>query len=157
VRRKDRVWRGELGVVSADVLTTLGGSLGTPRTEAEIGALLRFGLTLPRDFGVSTVESSQTTSAASRRERDPLTFHFFGGAAGRAVGYDVFLDGNSFQDGPSVDREPFVGDLLAGVAMQWGGFRLSYTAVARSAEFDGRGASHVFGSLHLGWTGGAGS
>lgn len=51
----------------------------------------------------------------------------FVGAEGRAVGRNIFLDGNSFKDSPAVDKKPFVTDAIAGVAFTYSKVRLSYT------------------------------
>ena len=61
----------------------------------------------------------------------------------------MFLDGNMFRDSHSVNRKPFVGEAQAGIAAQWGNFRVSLGQVLRSKEFDGQAGSQSFGSLAL--------
>ncbi len=73
----------------------------------------------------------------------------FASADGRLVGRNIFLDGNTFSDGPSVDKKPLVGDATAGVAFTLGEYRLSYSINARSKEFDGQDDESVFGALTL--------
>jgi len=42
-----------------------------------------------------------------------------------------------------------VGDLQVGLVVQWDSFRISYTQVLRSKEFEGQDVSDVLGSLSL--------
>lgn len=75
----------------------------------------------------------------------------FAGADGRAVGRNIFLDGNTFEDSPSVDKRPLVADLSAGLALTYGRTRLSYTLNWRSEEFENQDTPHIFGALSLGY------
>ncbi len=69
----------------------------------------------------------------------PFGYYVYVAAQGRAVGRNIFLDGNTFEDSRSVDKKPLVGDLSAGVAMFWSDdFRLDASATYRSKEFDGQ-------------------
>lgn len=81
--------------------------------------------------------------------RSRLGWSVFGGVEGRAVGRNIFLDGNTFRDSHSVDKELFVYDLNAGVSFTYGPVRTSYTIVRRSKEFKTQDTSAVFGGLSL--------
>ena len=54
-----------------------------------------------------------------------------------------------WRDSPSVDPRRFVADLQAGLALQFGGYELSYTHVFRTPEFEGDEGLSDFGSLTL--------
>ena len=82
---------------------------------------------------------------------DRLGWYLFAGAEGRAVGRNIFLDGNTFQDSPSVDKNIFVGELSAGVVLTYDDFRIAYTHVIRSPEFEGQNGPSVFGGITVGW------
>lgn len=75
----------------------------------------------------------------------------FVGGDGRFVAHNVFLDGTNWRDSHRVDKEEFVYDLKAGFSLRWGNYRLTYTFVRRSREFEvapGRGDGvHDFGSV----------
>lgn len=98
-------------------------AVGTVRTFANIGAEFRAGLNLPDDFGTPSIGPSATTSTpvdgqmAADRAWFDLGAYLFLRVDGRAVARNIFLDGNTFSDSPSVDKYPFVSDLSAGVAM----------------------------------------
>ena len=65
------------------------------------------------------------------------------------MGRNIFLDGNTFEDSPSVDKRFFVGDANAGIAFTLGHYRLAYTINVRSKEFHNQEDEAVFGSLTL--------
>ena len=77
------------------------------------------------------------------------SWHLFAGVDGRLVGRNIFLDGNTFRDSSSVDKEYLVGDAAAGVAFTFDRYRLSYSYNYRSKEFKGQDDSSRFGSATL--------
>jgi len=154
-------WRlgGEPRGLSADLLPRFGGAVGNIATYAGIGAQLRAGWNLPPDFGYSVIRPGGTTAVDSLRDPDAddptlarprgFSVYLFAGGGGRAVLRDIFLNGNTFRDSHDVDHEPFVGDLLAGVTVGYGGLKLSLANVLRTREFRGQPHDHRFGSLTL--------
>jgi lipid A 3-O-deacylase len=78
-----------------------------------------------------------------------FSWSLFGGINGRAVGRNIFLDGNTFENSPSVDKKPFVYDINAGVDFTYGQTRLSYTLVHRSKEFDTQDETSIFGAVSI--------
>ncbi len=75
----------------------------------------------------------------------------FAGVEGRAIGRNIFLDGNSFTDSHSVDKKYFVADANAGVALMHGNTRITYTMNWRSKEFRNQEQDTVFGALSIGY------
>lgn len=75
----------------------------------------------------------------------------FAGVEARAVARDIFLDGNTFSDSPSVDRKPFVIDASVGGSIVLGRTRVAYTVNWRSKDFEGEDSGQLFGALSLGW------
>jgi len=82
---------------------------------------------------------------------DRFAWSIFAGVEGRAVGRNIFLDGNTFEDSPSVDKEHFVADANAGVAFTYGRAQLSYTLNYRTKEFDNQEDESLFGAISLGY------
>jgi hypothetical protein len=117
-------------------------------TYGAAGFTLRLGSDLDKDFGPPRIRPSLPGGACFRPEKG-FTWYLFAGLEGRAVLRNIFLDGNTFSDSHSVDKKPFVGDLQAGLAVQWGRFRFSYTEIFRSKEFEEQESADVFGSLSL--------
>ena len=117
-----------------------GGGLGNAYTYANAGADVRFGFNLPMDFGTCRILPVSCTIAAYdeklgffRRRR--LGIYFFLAVDGQAVLRDIYLDGNTFKDSHSVQKEPFVADLMMGTAFIAGRFRLSFANVYRTKMF----------------------
>ncbi len=130
---------------AADFIPHYGLSLGNVSTYANVGAEVRAGLRLPRDFGTPVIRSSADT--AIEREPGALGVHLFASFDLRFVARDLFLDGNTFRSGPSVRRRPGVADWQAGVAVNFRQFKISYSQAARTKEFYGQGRLQVFGSV----------
>ena len=145
-RRFDR--RDTLFGLEFDVIPYFGGSLGNVFTYAASGFTFRLGSHLDKDFGPPRIRPSLPGGVYFRLQKD-FTWYLFAGLGGRAVLHNIFLDGNTFSDSNSVDKKPFVGDLQAGLAAQWGRFRFSYTQIFRTKEFDGQDSADIFGALSL--------
>lgn len=129
---------------------SIGASVGNIHTYAQTGLSFRFGPEQAKqeDFPVRVRPSAPGTGYFEKAPNG-LSWSLFGGINGRAVGRNIFLDGNSFTNSHSVDKEPFVWDANAGVALTYGQTRLSYTLVHRSREFKTQDDSTVFGAISL--------
>lgn len=79
------------------------------------------------------------------------SWYLFGGVDGRVVARNIFLDGNSFTDSHSVDKNLFVADSNAGIALTYDQVRISYTVIHRTKEFADQSDSTVFGALSVGY------
>jgi hypothetical protein len=150
-RWRARPLRGEnFGRVEADVTPGVGLTLGTLRTEAKAGAVFRIGQGFGRDYGPPRVRPA--LAGIGHFEADQAaSWYVFAGVDLRAVGRNLFLDGNTWRDGPRVDRNPFVADLQAGAAVQLGDVRLVYTYVTRTQEFESQGGQQDFGVMAVSW------
>ena len=156
----ERRWRlyarALVETLGIDLVPHAGLSLGNVQTYANAGGTVRFGLNLPSDFGVQLARPGSVggTPADDLDPRVALNRNFsvfaFGAADGRAVARDIFLDGNTFRASRSVNKEPFVADLSAGLGLIAGPWQLTYTQVWRTREFKAqRGFYNNFGSVSL--------
>jgi lipid A 3-O-deacylase len=125
-----------------------GVAVGNAYDYVNVGALARVGVNLPDDFGPPRLEPSLPGSSFFE-PNGALSAYVFAGVDGRAVGRNIFLDGNSFEASPSVEKRILVGDLQLGAAVQLGGARLSFTHVFRSKEFATQASADQFGSVDL--------
>jgi hypothetical protein len=79
-----------------------------------------------------------------------LVWYVFAGGDGRAVAYDITLNGNPFQNSRSVSLTPLIGEVEFGVALMAFGTRLTYTQVLQTKEFQHQKSGlHQFGSFAL--------
>ena len=132
--------------LEVDVIPHFGGAIGNVFTYGAAGFVVRLGSGLEDDFGPPRIRPSLPGSSYFRPERG-FNWYIFGGAEGRFVLQNIFLDGNTFRDSHSVDKEELVGDLQAGLVLQWDRFWVSYTQILRSKEFDGQDSPDLFGSV----------
>ncbi|MFA6289712.1 MAG: lipid A deacylase LpxR family protein [Opitutaceae bacterium] len=130
----------------ADLIPHAGFSLGNVFTYANTGAEVRAGYRLPADFGSNLIRPSGDSNAAVR---PPFSLFLFAAVDGRAVARDITLDGNTFQDSPSVDKRPLVADLYTGIGMGTRHWQLTYAQAYRTKEFYGQTDRSVFGSLSV--------
>jgi hypothetical protein len=68
---------------------------------------------------------------------------------GRAVVRDITLDGNTFRDGPRVEKIPLVGQAVAGAALRFGKLKVSYGYVFLSREFQTQRGTHTYATFNL--------
>jgi hypothetical protein len=133
-------------------------ALGNVGSYVNAGAEFRVGWLIPNDFGTSAVRPGGDNSAPDV-VWDPRThgdrswgLHGFASFDVRLVGRDIFLDGNTFENSHSVDKELLVADLSAGISVIYHGVKMSYAQVFRTREFKKQKRSHSYGSLSLSYT-----
>jgi lipid A 3-O-deacylase len=118
--------------LGVDLVPHVGASVGNVLTAADAGARLRFGWRMSHPWLPPS--------------RD-VGFNLLIGASARAVAHDLFLDGNTFQDGPRVGHEPFVESGEAGFEFHMRGISLAYRAVTDSRAYQGGPKWHPWGSM----------
>lgn len=152
VRRYPRYTNVDVGGLSLAAAPYFGATIGNVYTFANTGLNLRL---TPSDDqwqdAPARVRPAMPGTGFFDIPQDKLSWYLFAGADGRAVGRNIFLDGNSFNNSHSVDKKHFVADLNAGAALTFGSYRASYTLVYRTPEFDGQKDNTVFGALSLGY------
>jgi hypothetical protein len=147
-----RSWRERVSTtllgLGVDLAPHFGGALGNVYTYANGGMTLRYGRNLALDYGPPRIQPSIPGSNFFAPARS-FAWYLFVGFEGRAVARNIFLDGNTFKDSRSVDKEPLVGDLQWGVVVTWRDVRLGYTHVVRTREFETQAEHDTFGALSL--------
>ena len=149
--RKWRRWARLQAVgLDADVTPHLGASVGNVLTQAAAGFMVRIGGDLAQhyDYGPPRIRPSLPGSDFFTTTGG-FGWYLFFGAEGRGVIHNIFLDGNSFRDSPSVDKLPFVADVQGGIAVIVGPVRLAYTHVFRTKEFHGQENGDQFGAVSI--------
>lgn len=153
----ERKWRlnqpiaGSLGV---EAIPEAGATLGNVWTYAQTGVLLRFGQHLKADYGAPRIRPS--LSGTGYFNPSAMTgwfgWYVYGGVQGRAVARNIMLDGNTFGDSRSVDKNVLVGDAVLGLALfTRDALRLDLAYTMRSKEFDRQQSAGHFGGINLGW------
>jgi hypothetical protein len=150
----ERKWRNlyELSPfgLGMDATPLIGVNLGNVSTDASVGATFRMGFDLPADYGPPRIRPSLPGSDFFLPTKK-LSGYLFTTIGGRVVGRDIFLDGNTFGNSPSVDKEILVGSLQAGAAITYKDMRLSYTQVYMTKEYKTQKNNSVFGVVTASW------
>ncbi len=149
----ERKWRAiaewRRAGLAVDIIPNASVSLGNVLTQGTTGLTLRFGQDLASDYGPPRVRPA-LAGAGFFRPRDNFSWYLFVGANGRAVAYNIVLDGNAFRSGgPSVDRHPLVAEGQAGLVMQMRRVQTALTVVTRTDEFSGQGKQELFGAVSV--------
>jgi hypothetical protein len=110
-------WNYETGIegLQYGVVPSVTVALGNVYTYASGGMMVRIGSNLNADFGPPRTRPAQSGSAFFQPD-DNFGWYAFAGVEGRAVARNIFLDGNTWRDGPHVDRETLVGDVNLGAS-----------------------------------------
>jgi len=148
----ERKWRNFLQEsalgLSVDVIPHVGMNVGNITTDASAGATLRAGFDLPADYGPPRIRPSLPGSDFFIPTQE-IGGYVFTTVDQRAVGRNIFLDGNTFGGGPSVDKNILVSSLQVGVAFTYNDARISYTQVFTTKEFKGETSNPQFGALTI--------
>ncbi|MBR0672896.1 lipid A deacylase LpxR family protein [Neoroseomonas soli] len=140
----DPVWED----VAVGIVPSVTASVGNVQTYASAGLMVRIGDDLMADFGPPRMRPS-ISGSAFYQPGGKWGWYVFAGVEGRVIGRDIFLDGNTWRDSRHVDRETFVGEANAGVAVIMPFARLTMTYTARSREFETQLESAQYGSITL--------
>lgn len=134
----ERKWRSLVELspfgVGMDMTPHAGVNLGNINTDASVGATFRVGYDLPADYGPPRIRPSLPGSDFFIPTQE-LGGYLFTTIGERAVARNIFLDGNTFENSPRVNKKNFVSTLQVGAAMTYGDTRLSYTQVFMTKEY----------------------
>jgi len=136
---------------SVQGLPLAGGWLGNMLIQGQAGGLLRFGYNVPDDFGPTLVRGMghmpPPRRVGQQRSSSDWGFSVYAGSVANLVLRDITLDGNTFEDSPSVDKKFFVP--MAGVGASVGNrrFQASFSYIFWGKEFEGQGEYSKFGTL----------
>lgn len=137
---------GVFGGLEVDAIPHVAVALGTVDTSLTGALTLRMGQGLDIDYGMPRVRRS-VAPMARENTTGRRRWNLFAGVGGRLVGRDLFLDGNTFRDSRSVDKEPFVADVNLGATVDFGRVIVSYMHVFRSPDFETLDDWSQFGAL----------
>lgn len=147
----ERTWRTEpakVRGVAFDMLPAAGFDLGNVFIRARGKATLRFGYNLPDDFGPPSL-LGHADHTAPKPEGDWSVYVYATGGAD-AVARNIFLDGNTFSDSRSTDREDLVARFTLGLFARWKLAYLGWSQTWETKTFDAEPNGQTFGSIVLG-------
>lgn len=155
-RKRRHAWETGFDWIPQFDLTPHGAvNLGNVFTNIAGGLTFRFGNALTNekgnaiDYGAPRIQPSLSGSGFFRPRPGRFGWYVFAGLEGRVVARNIFLDGNTFTDSHHVNKNTLVGDLQGGLVLTYGEWRLSYTKIYRSQEYEGQDDKDSFGAITL--------
>lgn len=133
----------ELGVAP-----NIGFTLGTAYTYGAGGMVFRLGENLRRDLAPPNIPPGFPGMGYFRAYPEP-SWYLYLGFESRVVARDIFLDGNTFRDSHSVDRETLLGDMQFGVVYLFDDMRISYSNMLRTREFSTQHKNTHYGAINI--------
>ncbi|MEN8147923.1 MAG: lipid A deacylase LpxR family protein [Campylobacterota bacterium] len=142
-----------LGMESS-IVPFVGGELGNIAVKANTGILLRMGWNVPEDFGSSSIDEAGENGIPVRRKclftvSKPWSLNFSLASGGTFVARDIFLDGNTFSESHSVEKNYFKGYGSFGLSGRYKNFSLDYIQTYHSTQFNSKKGIHSIGSVVL--------
>lgn len=138
--RKWKFWRmGNPEGGSFDAVVNVDAELGNMITKAGTALELRWGhnlpggfLSLPDPIGIGMHYKAAFKPARAEKGSFYATLVF----RGHAFGHNIFLDGNTFSDSHSVDKEPLVGQVIGGLHYECGRWGIHYCMMMSTNDVD---------------------
>ncbi|PIR37776.1 MAG: hypothetical protein COV35_08370 [Alphaproteobacteria bacterium CG11_big_fil_rev_8_21_14_0_20_39_49] len=150
-RRWPEALSAELGNYVAAIEPHFGFSLGNVYTYANTGGIVKFSHKNNRLQDKPLLVKPSMPGTGYFPTPAKFDWQLFAGLEGRAIARNIFLDGNTFADSHSIDKEYFVLDASAGVSFTVGNARISYTTVYRTKEFEDQNKDSIFGAVSVGY------
>jgi hypothetical protein len=157
---KRKVIQAQYGkTFGSDCIFHIGSGIGNAFTGANMGGEMRFGWNMPNDFGTYTIRPGSDSNSPAD-DSDPRLFkllsragmHIFIGIDGTAVARNILLDGNTFRDSHSVDKNHFVACFVGGLGIIADRFKITYSHVYQTKEFKTQEKDQQYGAISISYT-----
>lgn len=134
-----------------ELIPTAGAMLGNVLIQAQAGAQLRAGFHLPDDFGTTLMRGLGNLpfphSCRAEDRRGQSGVYLFVGGAVNLVGRNLSLDGNTFRDGPRVEKEIFFPAAEFGISFWSRHFQGTFSYVFWGEEHKGQQGYSQFAAI----------
>jgi lipid A 3-O-deacylase len=127
---------GQDGTARSDAILVTGATAGNVRTALDAALTLRRGARLPHPWLPGNGEQGEPLHGFVRIQRE-------------WVFRDLFLDGNTFDEGPKVERIPFTGHIEVGTVFTRGRYRISSSVVRENRRYRTQPGPHRYVVLTL--------
>jgi len=153
---KWRFMSAKIAGVESSFVPYLEVELGNVSTKIMGGGAIRLGWNIPKDFGVSTLDSGSEVGIMVAQEHENMlrkkwSYSFNLGWHVSAVARDIFLDGNTFTDSHSVEKENFVGYLAFGFTARYKNFVFDFIQTRSTPKFTEEKKYHTVGTVIASW------
>jgi lipid A 3-O-deacylase len=138
--------------VESSIIPYTGVEVGNIAINANTGLQLRVGWNVPGYFGLSAINGGRENGVpVSRRciytALKPWSLNLLLASGASLVGRDIFLDGNTFSESHSVEKNVLKGYSSFGVYGRYKNFNVDYINTYYTKEFKTEDHAHSVGSL----------
>lgn len=142
--------------MESTVIPYAGGEFGNVAIKGNVGAEMRIGWNIPADFGAACINAGGMNGVPVKAQQNvslhsPWSFYVNLSTGGSVVLRDIFLDGNTFEESHSVDKNYLVGYWGYGLSLRYRDFSLDYLRTHHSLEYKTQKDYDSFGTLLLSW------
>lgn len=126
-----------------------GFELGNASTKIFAAALYRWGM-LSQDYGSSQIDNvtyNKIPLSPKKVYKNQWSYCFNFSLKGNIIARDIFLDGNTFRDSHSVEKNIFVAEVGYGISINYEKFSIDYLRKHLSKEFKTQDRFPNYGSL----------
>jgi len=124
------------------------GVLGNVYTYGAGGVMFRLGTHLKGDLSPPNISPGFPGASFFDTSRE-TNWYIFAGHESRIMGRNIFLDGNTFRDGPHVDKELIVGDYQFGFAIHINRIRFAISHMLRTKEYTTQKDETQYGEINI--------
>jgi lipid A 3-O-deacylase len=139
---------------SAQAIPRAGGMFGNVLIQAQAAGQFRVGYNMPDDFGTSLVRGLGSMSFPKVRgvtAHRSFGLYVFGSGGANLVARNLTLDGNTFRDGPRVQKRPLFPGAEFGLSLSMRRFETTLSYVFWGREYETQPRASQFGSAVIGF------
>lgn len=130
----------DIGKFNSVLVPYSGLNLGNRSIKVSGGALYRIGYNIPSDYGINSLNeggySSMPTHSKSIVNNNSSWSAYLNLSSGANLIFrDIFLDGNTFKDSHSIDKNPFTAYAMVGITLRYKHFLIDFFHSYYSKEF----------------------
>ena len=130
--------------------------LGNISTQASLGIFIRAGYNIPKDFGLATLDIGGEAGIPVYDEQlicqeKDWSFSFNFTTSGSAVARDIFLDGNTFSDSHSIEKNNFVAYIGTGFSARYKSLSVDFMTTTNSKKAPKEGTPQDIGTVIATW------
>jgi len=126
----------------------ISGAIGNVYTYGAGGVMFRLGNNLRHDLSPPNIRPGFPGVTYFQGSKQP-SWYVYLGFESRLVLRDIFLDGNSFTDSHSVDKELLVGDMQYGIVYIFDDMRIAFSNMLRTDEYTTQDKTTRYGALNI--------
>ena len=144
----------EIWGMESSIIPYAGGEFGNIAIKANSGVSLRVGWNIAQDFDTSFIDdvgesgipvNPNSVAGGSKA----WSFNFNLSAGGSFVARDIFLDGNTFTESHSVEKNLLRGYGRYGFSARYKSFIIDYHRVYNTEHYKTQGYGHKYGAIYL--------